>query len=115
MLDKTSTAMGKRMLRSWVEQPLITPAAINQRLDAVQALVEQTMTRGELAEQLHYVFDIERLMTRTVYGSATPKEIYALAQTCDRLPQLLYPGGKLQLPGAGAAGGADRPAGRYPG
>lgn len=46
------------------------------------------MTRGELAEQLHYVFDIERLMTRTVYGSATPKEIYALAQTCDRLPQL---------------------------
>ena len=88
VLDKTSTAMGKRMLRSWVEQPLITPAAINQRLDAVQALVEQTMTRGELAEQLHYVFDIERLMTRTVYGSATPKEIYALAQTCDRLPQL---------------------------
>ena len=74
VLDKTSTAMGKRMLRSWVEQPLITPAAINQRLDAVQALVEQTMTRGELAEQLHYVFDIERLMTRTVYGSATPKE-----------------------------------------
>ena len=68
VLDKTSTAMGKRMLRSWVEQPLITPAAINQRLDAVQALVEQTMTRGELAEQLHYVFDIERLMTRTVYG-----------------------------------------------
>ena len=88
VLDKTSTAMGKRMLRSWIEQPLISSQLINHRLNAVEALVRQTMVRGDLAEELHYIADLERLMTRTVYGSATPKEIYTLAQTCDRLPGL---------------------------
>ena len=88
VLDKTSTAMGKRMLRSWIEQPLISSPLINHRLSAVEALVRQTMVRGDLTEELHYIADMERLMTRTVYGSATPKEIYTLAQTCDRLPGL---------------------------
>ena len=88
VLDKTSTAMGKRMLRSWIEQPLISSPLINHRLNAVEALVRQTMVRGDLTEELHYIADLERLMTRTVYGSATPKEIYTLAQTCDRLPGL---------------------------
>ena len=88
VLDKTSTAMGKRMLRSWIEQPLISSPLINHRLNAVEALVRQTMVRGDLTEELHYIADMERLMTRTVYGSATPKEIYTLAQTCDRLPGL---------------------------
>ena len=88
VLDKTSTAMGKRMLRSWIEQPLISSQLINHRLNAVEALVRQTMVRGDLTEELHYIADLERLMTRTVYGSATPKEIYTLAQTCDRLPGL---------------------------
>mgnify|MGYP000785326057 FL=1 len=88
MLDKTSTAMGKRMLRSWIEQPLISSAAINRRLNAVESLVNQTMQRGDLIEQLHYIADLERLMTRAVYGSATPKEIYTMAQTCERLPEL---------------------------
>ena len=84
VLDKTSTAMGKRMLRSWIEQPLISSAAINRRLNAVESLVNQTMQRGDLIEQLHYIADLERLMTRAVYGSATPKEIYTMAQTCER-------------------------------
>ena len=88
VLDKTSTAMGKRMLRSWIEQPLISSAAINRRLNAVESLVNQTMQRGDLIEQLHYIADLERLMTRAVYGSATPKEIYTMAQTCERLPEL---------------------------
>ena len=88
VLDKTSTAMGKRMLRSWIEQPLISSAAINSRLNAVESLVNQTMQRGDLIEQLHYIADLERLMTRAVYGSATPKEIYTMAQTCERLPEL---------------------------
>ena len=86
VLDKTSTSMGKRMLRSWIEQPLISSALINHRLNAVESLVKQTMARGDLTEELGYIADMERLMTRTVYGSATPKEIYTLAQTCDRLP-----------------------------
>ena len=80
--------MGKRMLRSWIEQPLISSAAINRRLNAVESLVNQTMQRGDLIEQLHYIADLERLMTRAVYGSATPKEIYTMAQTCERLPEL---------------------------
>ena len=88
VLDKTSTAMGKRMLRSWIEQPLISSAAINRRLNAVESLVNQTMQRGDLIEQLHYIADLERLMTRAVYGSATPKEIYTMAPTCERLPEL---------------------------
>ena len=74
VLDKTSTAMGKRMLRSWIEQPLVSSAAINRRLNAVESLVHQTVQRGDLIEELHYISDLERLMTRTVYGSATPKE-----------------------------------------
>ncbi len=88
VLDKTNTAMGKRMLRSWIEQPLMSSSAINRRLNMVESLVRQTMQRGELTEELRYISDLERMMTRAVYGSATPKEIYAMAQTCDRLPGL---------------------------
>jgi DNA mismatch repair protein MutS len=88
VLDKTATAMGKRLLRSWIEQPLVSSGAINARLNAVECLTRQTVTRGDLGEELRYIFDIERLLTRTLYGSATPKEIYALAQTADRLPKL---------------------------
>ena len=88
VLDKTSTSMGKRMLRSWVEQPLLSSEAINHRLNAVESLVRQTVQRGDLIEELHYICDLERMMTRTVYGSANPKEIYTLAQTCEYLPRL---------------------------
>ena len=88
VLDKTSTAMGKRMLRTWIDQPLLSSEAINHRLNAVESLVHQTVQRGDLIDELHYICDLERMMTRTVYGSANPKEIFTLAQTCDYLPQL---------------------------
>ena len=88
VLDKTSTAMGKRMLRSWIEQPLVSSSIINRRLNEVESLVNQTVQRGDLMEELHYISDLERMMTRTVYGSANPKEIYTLAQTCEYLPRL---------------------------
>ena len=88
VLDKTQTAMGKRLLRAWLEQPLVNAAAINERLGSVQALYEKNVQRADVIETLGHVFDIERLMTRTVYGSATPKEVYALAATCGRLPGL---------------------------
>ena len=88
VLDKTSTALGTRMRRSWIEQPLVSSGIINRRLNEVESLVNQTVQRGDLMEELHYISDLERMMTRTVYGSATPKEIYAMAQTCDRLPGL---------------------------
>ena len=88
VLDKTQTAMGKRLLRSWLEQPLVSASAINDRLDCVQALHGESVQRTEIIETLSHIFDMERLMTRTVYGSATPKEVYALAATCSQLPEL---------------------------
>ena len=66
VLDKTQTAMGKRLLRSWLEQPLVNAAASIARLDSVQALYEQNIQRAEIIEALSRVFDIERLMPRTV-------------------------------------------------
>ncbi len=88
VLDKTQTAMGKRLLRSWIEQPLVSVAAINSRLDGLEELYHDTIARADITEALSRVFDIERLMTRTVYGSASPREIYALATTCQQLPRI---------------------------
>ena len=114
VLDKTETSMGKRMLRSWIEQPLVDAAAINARLDAVEALYNANVGRAELKAALGQVFDIERLTTRILYGSATPREVKALA-----IPAPSCPAVKAQAAAAGAplltpAGRFDRPACRYP-
>lgn len=89
VLDKTQTAMGKRLLRSWLEQPLVSVSAINARLDAVEELYSDSVSRADIASELSQVFDMERLMSRIVYGSATPREVYSLASTCSHLPQIL--------------------------
>ena len=88
VLDKTETSMGKRLLRAWIEQPLVDSAAINARLDAVEALYQENVARGDLKEALGRVFDIERLTTRILYGSATPREVCALGDTCEALPEV---------------------------
>lgn len=88
VLDKTETAMGKRLLRLWLEQPLTDSTVINGRLDGVEELFTENVARIEICETLSRVFDIERLMTRTVFGSATPREVSALASTCRELPAL---------------------------
>ena len=88
VLDKTETSMGKRQLRAWIEQPLVDSSVINQRLDAVEALYNANVTRADLKEALSHVYDIERLTTRILYGSATPKEVKALGYTCVYLPQV---------------------------
>lgn len=87
-LDQTQTAMGKRLIRTWVEQPLINSQTINSRLEGVAELCDDTVARVEIYEVLKNIFDIERLTTRIVYGSATPRELLALAATCAALPQL---------------------------
>ncbi len=89
VLDSTGTAMGKRLLRRWVERPLLNPAAINARLDAVDELFQNNVQRVEICEELSHIFDIERLLTRVVFGSASPRELTALASTCLRLPGLV--------------------------
>ncbi len=89
VLDKTKTAMGKRLIRTYTEQPLLDANLINTRLDGVEELVKDSVLRADLSEALSNVFDIERLMTRAVYGSASPREVYALAFTCEQLPVIL--------------------------
>ena len=88
VLDKTVTSMGRRRLRSWVEQPLINPTAILRRLDAVEELTKNTAVLGDICEALKGIYDLERLMTRVMYKSANPRDIYSLGQTCARLPEL---------------------------
>lgn len=89
VLDKTGTNMGKRLLRLWLEQPLMDADAINNRLDCVEELYNNSVARHEIGEVLSHIFDIERLMTRIVYGSAMPREMAALSSTCGQLPELL--------------------------
>ena len=86
VLDKTKTAMGSRMIRSWIEQPLISPAAIRRRLDGVQALVEHTMEREELILALREVTDLERIIGRVVYGSANARDLASLAAGLGKIP-----------------------------
>ncbi len=88
VLDETATAMGKRLMRRTVEQPLVNVVAINRRLDSVEQLTQDNVGRGELSDTLSGIFDMERLMSRIVYGSATPKDMLALAAACSHLPAL---------------------------
>ena len=85
VLDYTKTAMGKRMIRSWIEQPLINISQISRRHNAVDELVSDSMLRGDLIELLKNIYDLERIMTRIVYGSANARELRSLSQTICRL------------------------------
>ncbi len=86
VLDRTSTAMGKRLIRSWLEQPLLSPGQILRRQNAVAELFESAALRDELAEALTGIHDLERLMTRIVYGSSNARELRSLAAALARLP-----------------------------
>lgn len=86
VLDHTRTSMGKRLLKSYIEQPLLKPAAIIDRLDAVEELYNDPVMQGELGDALEGVYDLERLMTRVVYKTATPRDVKALAKTAEQMP-----------------------------
>lgn len=88
VIDNTKTAMGKRMLRSWLERPLISVSQISKRQNAVGELVDEPMLRDEVKELLTGVNDIERLMSRIAYGTANAKELRSLCATVERLPAL---------------------------
>ena len=88
VLDKTKTSPGARLLRQWVEHPLMDPLAIDTRLGAVEELYEHYLLREEIAELLSGVLDLERLNTRIVYGTANGKDLRAVANTAARLPEL---------------------------
>lgn len=88
VLDHTETAMGRRMLRTWIEQPLTAPARIMDRLNAVESLIKNSVTMTELRSLLDQVFDLERLMSRVMFQKATPRDMKALSQTALQLPAI---------------------------
>ena len=83
VLDHTKTAMGARMLRSFIEQPLLEKDLIDERLDAVEDLFEQEITREELREYLNPVYDLERLISRISYRTANPRDLNAFASSLE--------------------------------
>ncbi len=88
VLDKTKTAMGARMLRSWLERPLLNVQEILRRSDCVEKLCGDTVTREELMVALTGIGDMERLMSRIVYGTAGGRDLAALRGAMEKLPHV---------------------------
>ncbi|MBO8170919.1 MAG: DNA mismatch repair protein MutS [Bacillaceae bacterium] len=88
LLDKTSTAMGGRMLKKWIDKPLIHREAIEERLEAVQFFVEQWMVREELQDRLKQVYDLERLSGRIAYGNANARDLIQIKKSLSIVPEI---------------------------
>jgi DNA mismatch repair protein MutS len=88
VLDLTVTPMGARLLRNWLHQPLLDLDALNQRLDAVEALTETASARAGLRSALKYVADLERLANRAIQGIVRPRELLALRESLEAIPPL---------------------------
>ncbi len=88
VLDKTKTAAGARMIRQWVEHPLMSVGAITTRQDAIEELVGDYMRREEMRELLSQVLDMQRLLTRVVYGNANGRDLLAILSTVSILPEM---------------------------
>ena len=90
VIDKTKTSMGARLLRQWAEKPLISAIGINERLSAVDDLVNHPMMKDDLGEALSKTYDISRIISRLSLGTATPKDLLALKETAAALPEVEY-------------------------
>jgi len=88
VLDKTRTSMGARKLRQWMEKPLLSPAAITRRLNAVSVLYDSTMIRDGLRTALDGVYDLERLIGRVAMGTANARDLRAIAASAAMLPEI---------------------------
>lgn len=88
VLDKTNTSMGARMLKQWVEKPLVNTIEINRRLNSVKELTENPILRDELSAILSGTYDISRIISRLSLATATPKDLVSLKQTLIKLPEL---------------------------
>ncbi len=98
VMDHTRTPMGTRMLRSWMERPLMNPKAIQRRLDAVEELTKNTLLRQTLLEQFRGISDLERLMARVSTGLANAKDLLNLRNGLEPLPALRETVDSLQAP-----------------
>ncbi len=90
VIDKTKTSMGARLLRQWAQKPLISAMGINERLSAVDDLVNHPMMKDDLGEALSKTYDISRIISRLSLGTATPKDLLALKETATALPEVEY-------------------------
>ena len=88
VLDKTKTAMGARMLRSYIEQPLIAKDEMESRLDAVEMLCKNPLSRDEIREYLNPVYDLERLLGKVSYKTANPRDLIAFRNSMEMLPHI---------------------------
>jgi len=88
VLDKTSTSMGGRMLRRWINDPLIDVNEINSRLDSVKELKDSQMLKGEIIDSLKKVYDIERLIGKISYGNANGRDLISLKNSLGQIPDL---------------------------
>ena len=88
VLDKTKTAMGGRMLRSFVEQPLKDKASIEDRLDAIEELIKDSISRDELREYLNPIYDLERLLSKITYKTANPRDLISFASSIGMIPHI---------------------------
>lgn len=99
VLDRTKTAMGKRLIRSWLEKPLLNITEINLRQNAIEELCDDTIMRAEITEQLSGVRDIERIMTKVVYKTASARDLLAISATAHSFPAIknLLAGAKCRM------------------
>jgi len=97
VLDDTVTAMGARLIRRWIEQPLLDTAAISARHDAVGRLISQSLVRGDLRDALRRLSDLERLVARASAGLAGPRDLAALRNSLLAMPALAEPLHKVGL------------------
>ncbi|MCH5342709.1 MAG: DNA mismatch repair protein MutS [Acetatifactor sp.] len=88
VLDKTKTAMGARMLRSYIEQPLINREDVERRLDAVEDLIKNSVSRDEIREYLAPIYDLERLLSKVTYKTANPRDMIAFRISLEMLPHI---------------------------
>ncbi|MCM1090232.1 MAG: DNA mismatch repair protein MutS [Muribaculum sp.] len=88
VLDKTKTAMGGRLLRSYIEQPLINKEEMEKRLDAIEELNKDSVSRDEIREYLGPIYDMERLLSKVTYKTANPRDLIAFRNSLEMLPHI---------------------------
>lgn len=88
LLDQTETAMGSRLLRRWLEKPLLSQNLIAERLNSVEEFKNDPILTDDLNKQLKNIYDIERMVSKVAYGNATPRDLYNLRNSIERVPDI---------------------------